>query len=153
MIDKLPPVQAAVFDAILYLVEKNDIPANAEAIRKVYNGKTQSTACIAAQGLVQKGYVKAMRTPGYKGVNYALVTGWWPLMTRDGKPYREYEGPEPEIKATTIRNVKKPIAEAATVERKCMCCGIGFRSEGAHNRLCMVCRNKRNEEGYSVARW
>lgn len=35
--------------------------------------------------------------------------------------------------------------------RACMCCRTSFESEGAHNRLCPVCRKRGSAEGAAAA--
>lgn len=40
--------------------------------------------------------------------------------------------------AETRREKLAQLEQART--RPCMCCGTGFRSQGAHNRLCDPCR-------------
>lgn len=44
---------------------------------------------------------------------------------------------------------------ASVKTRDCLCCGSQFESEGAHNRLCDTCRNRRDylpDAGYGGAR-
>jgi len=44
---------------------------------------------------------------------------------------------------TLARHAAEGAAHANTRKvRKCLCCGREFTSEGAHNRLCGVCRSK-----------
>ncbi|RPE72516.1 hypothetical protein EDC62_0207 [Tibeticola sediminis] len=38
--------------------------------------------------------------------------------------------------------IKEPQKEKKKAERRCMCCGTRFASEGPHNRMCCMCRKK-----------
>jgi hypothetical protein len=38
-------------------------------------------------------------------------------------------------------------ARAGRRPRACLCCGVTFQSEGAHNRMCNPCRQRGDEAG------
>ncbi|SFI60161.1 hypothetical protein [Albimonas pacifica] len=47
--------------------------------------------------------------------------------------------PRPHRKrASEVEDWSKP--KAPTHPRACICCGVQFRSEGAHHRMCKSCR-------------
>lgn len=44
------------------------------------------------------------------------------------------------IAVASMHGVERRIRKAAAKPRPCLCCGESFDSEGAHNRMCPVCR-------------
>jgi len=77
--------------------------------------------------------IRGLRAAGATIREIAALTGL--------SPSAVYRRLAPKARAATVpAPTVEPHRRKGRTERACLCCGKPFLSEGAHNRLCDVCR-------------
>jgi tRNA(Ile2) C34 agmatinyltransferase TiaS len=72
----------------------------------------------------------------------AYVNDAWRVIGPNGSPTDEvYLTMQKAASTAGVRN-SQARRDAHKTQRPCLCCGQGFKSEGAHNRMCDDCRRR-----------